>query len=64
MDLPIGKILSEKKDWGTGLISEKTEAFHAELNEITKAATRSYSATGDFFQYIYSVLVTENHQNI
>ena len=28
-----------------------------------EAATISYSATGDVFQYIYSVLMTKNHQN-
>ena len=27
------KILSEKKYWGTGLISEKTEAFFANLTK-------------------------------
>ena len=26
--------------------------------------TSSYSATGDFLQYIYSVLATKNHQKI
>ena len=31
-DHSIGKTLSEKKYEGTGLISEKTEAFFAELN--------------------------------
>ena len=63
-DLSIGRILSEKKPGGTGLISEKTETLYAELNERAEAATSSYSVTGDFLQYIYSVLVTENHQNI
>ena len=28
----IGKILNKKKIWGTGLVSEKTEDFFAELN--------------------------------
>ena len=46
------------------LISQKTEALYAELNERMKAATSSYSATGDFLQYIYSVLVAKNHQKI
>ena len=63
-DLSIGRILSEKNPGGTGLISEKTETLYAELNERAEAATSSYSVTGDFLQYIYSVLVTENHQNI
>ena len=49
---------------GTGLISEETEALCAELNERPEAATSSYSATGDFLQYIYSVLVAKNHQEI
>ena len=40
------------------------EALYAELNERAEAATSSYSATGDFLQYIYSVLVTKNHQKI
>ena len=53
-----------KKNGETWLISEKTEAFYAELNERAEAATSSYSVTGDFLQYVYSVLVTKNHQNI
>ena len=63
MDLSIGKIFSEKKYGGTRLISEKMEAFYAELNE-RSVATSSYSVTGNFLQYIYSVPVTKNHQNI
>ena len=51
-----------KKYKGTGLISEKTEALYAELNKIAEVATSSYSAMGDFLQYIYSVLVAKNHQ--
>ena len=31
-DHSIGKILSEKKSGGTGLVSEKIEALYAELN--------------------------------
>ena len=46
---------------GTGLISEKTEALHPELNERAEAATSSYSATGGYLQNNYSVLVTKNH---
>ena len=46
------------------LISERTEALCAELNEKAEAATSSYSATGNFLQYIYSVLVTKNYQEI
>ena len=46
--------------WGTGLLSEKTEALHAKLNERAEAATSSFSAAVDFLQYIYSVLVATN----
>ena len=49
---------------GTGLLSEKTEALHAELNERAEAATSSYSAEVKFLQYIYSVLVAKNHYKI
>ena len=63
-DLSIGRILSGKKYGGTRLISEKTEVLYAELNERAEAATGSYSVTGDFLQYIYSVPVTRNHRNI
>ena len=55
---------SEKKNGGIGLVSEKTEALHAELNERVEAATSKYSATGQFLQYIYSVLAGKNHQKI
>ena len=44
-----------------GLLSEETEALHAELNEKAEAATSSYSAAVDFLQYIYSVLVVKYH---
>ena len=50
--------------WGTGLISEKTEALHTKLNERAEAATNIYSATGGFLQYIYPLLVAKNHQKI
>ena len=36
------------------LRSERMEALYAELNEKAEAATISYSATGNFLQYIYS----------
>ena len=49
---------------GTGLASEKTEALYAELNKTVEAATSSYSATGEFLRYIYSVLVAKDHENI
>ena len=63
-DLSIGKILVEKKYGGTGLISEKTKALYVELNERAEAATSSYSAPGDFSQYVYSVLVAKNQKKI
>ena len=63
-DSSIGRILSEKKKkkkyWGIELLSEKTEAWHAELDEIAEAATSSYSAAVGFLQYIYLVLVAQN----
>ena len=46
------------------LISEKTEALYVELIKRLEAATNCYSATGNFLQYIYSVLVFKNHQKI
>ena len=55
---------NKKNNRGTGLVSEKTEVLHAELNETVEAATGSYSITGDSLQYIYYVPVTENHRNI
>ena len=36
-----------------GLISEKTKALYAELNERAGAATNSYSATGYFLHTMY-----------
>ena len=53
-----------KKYGSTGLIYEKTEAFYVEFNERAEAATSSYSASGDFSQYIYSVLVAKNQKKI
>ena len=50
-DLSKERVLNEKKYGGTGLISEKTEALYAELNERAEAATNRYSATDDFLQY-------------
>ena len=64
----IGRSLNEKKkkkkNRGTRLVSEKTEPLYAKLNERVEAATSSYSATGKFLQYIYSVLVAKNRQKI
>ena len=59
----MGRILS-KKIWNMGLISQKTRALHLELNERANVATNSYSATGNFLQYIYYVLVAKNHLKI
>ena len=39
-----------KKIGGTGLISEKTEVLHGELNERAETATGSYSVAGDSLQ--------------
>ena len=50
-----------KKYGVTGLLSEKTEALHAELNKRAEAATSSYFAEVEFLQYIYSVLLAKNH---
>ena len=50
--------------WRYGLLSEKTEVLYAELNESAETATSSYSAAGDFLQYIYSVIMAKNHQKI
>ena len=60
----IGKMLSEKAYGGTELLSEKTEALFAELNERVEATISSYSATGNFLQYFYSMLVDKNDQTI
>ena len=49
-----------KKNMGVQSISEKTEAFYVEFNKRAKAATSSYSAPGNFSQYIYSLLVAKN----
>ena len=47
-----------------GLLAEKTTALYAELNGRVEAATSSYSAAGDFSQYIYPVFVVKNRQKI
>ena len=41
--------MKRKKNGGTGLLSETTEALHAELNKRVEAATSSYSAEVVFF---------------
>ena len=47
-----------------GLISQKMRALHLKLNERANVASNSYSATGNFLQYIYYVLVAKNHLKI
>ena len=42
LTLTVRKILSEKKCGGTGLLSEKTEALHAELKKVAEASSSSY----------------------
>ena len=46
------------------ITNEKKEALYAGLNERAEAATSGYSASTDFLQYIYFVLVAKNHQKI
>ena len=53
-----------EKIWGAGLICEKTEVLHAELNEKGETPTGSYSVTNDSVQYNYSVPVAKNNRNI
>ena len=60
----LGRSLNEKKYGGTRLVSEKPEPLYGELNDRVEAATNSYSATGEFLQYTYSVLVVKNLQKI
>ena len=49
---------------GTGLVSEKAEALYAELYGTEEAATSSYSGTGEFLRFVYSVLVAKNYHLI
>ena len=49
---------------GMGLLSEEMEVLCAELNKRAEAATSSYSAAGDFLQYIYFVVVDKNYHKI
>ena len=48
--------------WGYFL--KKRKLLYVEPNERAKAATSSYSAAGEFLQYIYFVLVAKNHRKI
>lgn len=53
-----------KKYEGRRLISEKMEALYTELNESAEGATSSYSATDEFLQYIYSLLMVKNNRKV
>ena len=56
---------TEGKKWVYGVSFWKNGSFvYAELNKTVEAATSSYSATGEFSRYIYSVLVAKNHKDI
>ena len=46
------------------LIDDFFEALYAELNERPEAATSSYSATDEFLQYIYSLLMVKNNRKV
>ena len=57
--------LLRKKIWGYEFSFWKNVSFvYAEFNITVEAATSSYSATGEFLRYIYSVLVAKDHENI
>ena len=43
------------------LYKKKPEALQAELNERAEAVTNIYSPEVDFSQYIYLVVLAENH---
>ena len=47
-----------------GLISKKTEALYVKLNEKAEGATSSYSTSGDFSRYIYSVFVAKKSKEV
>ena len=53
-----------KRYGGTGLLSEKWKFCMHKFNERLEAATSSYSASDDFLQYIYSIIMAKNHQKI
>ena len=58
------KHFNRKKYERTKLISEKSEFLLEELNEREEAFIPSYSATGRFFESIYSVFVAKIRQKI
>ena len=47
-----------------GQLLKKRKLWICRSYEIVEAAASSYSETGEFLRYIYSVLVAKNHQNI
>ena len=47
-----------------GYFLRKRKLFYIEFNKRAEADTSSYSAPGDFPQYIYSVLVAKNQKKI
>ena len=53
-----------KKMWGNEVNFLKNQSFACKLDKRAEAATSSYSVIDSFLQYIYSVPVTKNHQNI
>ena len=50
--------------WGYRVNFWKTASFVCRLNERVEAATSNYSATRDFLQHSYSVLVGKNDRKI
>ena len=48
----------------TNVAQNLVNDFFSNFHQRAEAATSSYSATGDFLQYIHSLLVTKNHQII
>ena len=53
-----------KKIWGYMVNFWENEAFYVERHERAEAATSSYSAPGNFSQYVYSVFVAKNQKKI
>ena len=50
----------QNRNWGP--LASKAIARLLSEKKYGSAATSSYSATGEFLRYIYSVLVAKNHQ--
>ena len=55
---------TENENHSIGRSLNGKKLLFVELNERVEAATSSYSVTGEFLQYIYSVLVVKNNQKI